>query len=336
MINNWEAWLHPAYRWRLVLTDESGPITPPLELEEHSLLYLDSKRLGRVTPDGRSLWRINLEREPVAISDLNNRPLLTYADGGMQQVNIDGTLAERWETGVQLGEVILVQPDLLIFQAPDGILIAFGPDRQQVLWQLDDVPSVVQAQAASQVIGLMVESGELLTLTLNGEILDRTHLGNDGSMSLAPNGDLLAYTDSGLWRIQPDGAWQMVLEDTPAGSRSASALQTDDGAIYLFDGAVMSAYDANRNLRWQVSLPENVGGLTQMTDYGEALLLTSNHGNIIAIQGESGGVCGLTKIYGDDLVKFWHHLGEDGILRVAVSDQILGLDWRTFLGGCGG
>ena len=80
-------------------------MTPLLELEDHSLLYLDANRLGRVTPDGRSLWRINLERPGVAISQFRGRPLLTYADGRMQRVNIDGTFGESWETGAALAPV---------------------------------------------------------------------------------------------------------------------------------------------------------------------------------------------------------------------------------------
>src|SRR5690606_489348 len=127
-------------------------------------------------------------------------------------------------------------------------------------------------------------SSELLTVSLNGQLLDSTPLNTGGSMDTDPNGVLHAYTNDGLWSILPDGAWQINTDQTPAGNRSASALHTASGEIYLFDGAVLSAYDANFTLRWQVSLPENVGGLTRMSDYGDVLLLTSNHGNILAIQ----------------------------------------------------
>jgi hypothetical protein len=74
--------------------------------------------------------------------------------------------------------------------------------------------------------------------------------------------------------------------------------------------------------------------LTALTDYGEVLLLTSSHGSIVALQKETGGLCGITQVYGTDRSNFWHDLGDDGILRVAISDQILGLNWNTFIGGC--
>ena len=333
VISNWQAWLEPAFRWRLDLADEAGPIAPPLELDDHSLLYLDRNRLGRVTPDGRSLWRINLDRESVSITDLDGRPLLTYADGGMQFVNLDGTLAERWETGVPLGKPVAIHADWLIFQTPSSRLVAFGADRQQVRWQVDDVPPVVRAEVAAQVIGLITATNEMLTLSLGGQLLDRASLRAGGSLDTAPNGELRAYTQGGLWTILADGTWAMEMEDAPAGGGAGSMLTTNDGQLYLFDGAVLHAYDANNTLRWQAPLPDGIGGLTQMTDMG-MVLLTSSRGNILALEKESGGVCGVTQIYGSDRAGYWHGLGDDGLLRVAVSDQIMGLDWDVFLGGC--
>ena len=336
VIRNWQAWLNPAFRWRLDLADEAGPIAPLLELDDHSLLYLDRNRLGRVTPDGRSLWRINLEREAVSISDLEGRPLLTYADGGMQHINLDGTLAERWETGVPLGKPVMIQPDWLIFQTPANALVAFGADRQQVRWQANDVPPVVRAEVAAQVIGLVTATDELLTLSLDGQVLDRANLRDGGSLVSAPNGELRAYTAGGLWVILADGSWAMEMDDAPAGGGAGSMLYTADGDLYLFDGTMLHAYDANGEPRWHAPLPGDIGGLTQMTEVGDVLLLTSNHGDIVALQKEGGGVCGVTQIYGSDRAGAWRGLGDDGVLRVAVSDQVMGLDWRTFLGGCAG
>lgn len=333
-IRNGQAWVNPAFRWRLDLADERGPIAPPLELEDHSLLYLDANRLGRVTPDGRSLWRINLERPAVAITEHEGRPLLTYADGLMQRVNIDGTLADRWETGVALGEPVVIHDDLLIFHTPGHHLIAFGPDRQTVLWQLPDVPPVVRAEVAAQVVGLMTATNEMLTVSLRGQLLDRANLREIGSMAAAPNGELRTYTAGGLWAILADGTWVEELEGVPAGGSSRAVLYTADDELYFYDQAVLHAYDRSRLLRWQVQLPDTIGGLTALAEYGDILLLTSDHGNIVALQKTTGGVCGITQIFGSDRARFWHSLGADGILRVAVSDQILGLDWRTFLGGC--
>jgi outer membrane protein assembly factor BamB len=333
-IRNGQAWLHPAYRWRLDLADESGPVAPPLELDDHSLLYIDANRLGRVTPDGRSLWRINLERPAAAVTRFNGGPLLTYADGSMQRVNLDGTLAERWETGVALDAPVIIREDMLIFHTPDNGLVAFGPDRQTVLWTVPDVPPVVRAEAAAQVIGLLTENNQILSLSLHGQLLHQAQLREPASLVSAPNGELRAYTAGGLWAILADGTWALDLEDAPRGSRSGAALYTTDGELYLYDGSVLHAYDQSRTLKWQVRLPDSIGGLTQLADMGTVLLLTSSYGNVLAVQKQTGSECGATQVFGSDRSRFWHSLGDDGILRVAVSDQILGFHWRTFLGGC--
>ena len=332
-IINWQAWLNPAFEWRLDLADESGPIAPPLELDDHSLLYLDANRLGRVTPDGRSLWRINLERQGIALSNFDNRPLLTYADGSMQPVNIDGTLGERWETGVALAKPLLIG-DPLLFQTPDDAVVAFDTERRSVLWRATDVPPVIRALQAGQVIGLLTADHELLSLSLQGQVLDRAQLRDAASLDRAPNGELRLYSAGGLWAVLADGSWVLDMEGAPPGGHSGAVLYAEDGELYLFDGSVLYAYDANRAPRWEVHLPEPIGGLTQLSDYGTVLLLTSNHGHLVAIQKESGGICGLTQVFGSDRAQFWHQVGEDGILRVAVSDQIIGFDWRRFLGGC--
>jgi hypothetical protein len=56
----------------------------------------------------------------------------------------------------------------------------------------------------------------------------------------------------------------------------------------------------------------------------------------MAIQKASGGLCNATQIYGDERAREWHSLGADGVLRIAIGDQILGLDWQRFLSGCAG
>lgn len=330
-VNNWQAWLHPAFSWRLDLADEAGPITPPLELDDHSLLYLDANRLGRITPDGRSLWRINLERVGVAISVFENRPLLTYADGRMQHINLDGTLAESWELNTTLARPLLLG-SVMLFQAPDGALVALAGDRRGIAWQSDPLPPIRQAEQAGQVIGLMTTGDEMITLSLQGEILDRAQLRAAGSLTRTADDELRVFSVGGLWTVLADGSWSPVMENAPRGGPSAAALNS--GELYLFDGTLLYAYDSNQVLRWEVQLPPGISGAVQLSDYGNVLLLTSSHGTIAALQKESGGLCGITQIFGDDRARFWHSLGEDGVLRVAVSDQIIGFNWARFLGGC--
>lgn len=332
-IHNEQTWLQPAYRWRLDLRDESGPITPPLQLDDNSLIYVDAGRLGRMSSDGRSLWRVNLEKPAVSITNFDDLPLLTYADGGMQRINLDGTFAESWETGVALDDFVLEAGESLIFHTPDNALVAFDAARQQILWHLENISPVTRAQFTGQVIGIMTENNELLTISPQGQLLDTANLREPASLVSAQNGTLIVYSRGGLWSIQPDGTWAALMENSSSGGISGAVKQADDGRLFLFDSHILYAYDSNRALQWQIEL-SNVTGLTELSIYNGILLLTGNHGDIIAIRALDGGLCNRTQIYGDDRAKLWYGLGNDGILRMAVADQIMGMDWETFLTGC--
>lgn len=330
---NWQTWLQPAFLWRLDLADESGPAAPPLRLPDYSLIYLDANRLGRVTPDGRSLWRINLEKPAVGVTDVDGDIVLAYGDGTMQTVNLDGSLSERWETGVYLDSAPINAGDVLLFHTPDNSLMVFAPDMRAPLWRLEDVPPLVRAQAAGSIIGLITKTNELLTISAQGQLRDRAQLRDLGSMAATPDGTLMAYTLGGLWTIDNQGVWAATMEFAPLSTRAGSMAVGTDGGLYLFNGRTLNAYSPDHNGRWLADLP-GVSGLTELREYGDALLLTSNHGNIIAVQKSTGAVCGLAQIYGNNRSGLWHHLGEDGTLRIFIADQILGLDWEEFLGGC--
>jgi murein DD-endopeptidase MepM/ murein hydrolase activator NlpD len=331
-LRNSQTWLQPAFRWRLDLRDESGPVTPPLQLDDNSLVYIDSDRLGRITPDGRSLWRINLERSAVSITNFDGLPLLTYADGGMQRINLDGTLSERWETGVTLDDFVLEAGDSLIFHTPDNALVAFDAARQHIRWSLENIQPVIRAQAAGQVIGLITESNELLTISPQGELLDSANLREPASIVSALDGTLIAYSRGGLWSLA-DGLWSPLMEIVPIGGMSGAVKQGNDGRLFLFDSRILYAYDSNQTLQWQIELP-NVSGLTELSIHNGILFLTGTHGNMIAVRASDGGLCNQAQIFGDNRAKLWYSLGNDGILRMAVADQIIGMDWQTFLTGC--
>ncbi len=338
-VHNWQAWSHPAHRWHLILLDEAGPITPPLLLPDDSLLYLDAYRLRGITPDGRVLWRLNFDKPAVSVTPFQDKVLVTFADGTMQRVNLDGTLADNWQTGMMVDSAPIATGESLIFHTPGNSLVAFDALRQETLWQLDDVPPIKRSQVAGEVIGLMTESREILIISPQGQLLDRRLLDGQGSMVTDPASWLLTYIPSGVFAIAPDGQWAALNDDPPTGFDSSAVLMAVDGTLYLFNADARSntstlyAYNANHEQRWAVGLPY-MPSLTELTDHGSALLLTGNHGYIIAVQPSTGAICGQMRIYGNRRAQVWHDFGVDGILRVAVADQVLGLDWQTFLGGC--
>ncbi|MEO8610380.1 MAG: peptidoglycan DD-metalloendopeptidase family protein [Chloroflexota bacterium] len=333
-VQDWTAWLSPAQAWHLDAV--SNLIAAPLELPDHSLLFLDSSRLRDSTPDGRVLWRINLDKPGVGLSWLNNAPLLSYADGTMQPVNFDGTLGERWATNVALEGAPTIAGDLLLFQSPDNALIAFAADRKSVAWRLENVPPIRRIFAAPNLIGVMTDGNLMLSISLDGKLLDQAQLNGLGSMGTAPGGNLLAYVEGGLWQIDKTGTWAIMKEDAPPGGESSAALRTDDGRSFLLSGdaqPVLYAFDSNGTPVWQVDTGA-LGGAASLEQVGNVLLLTTTFGHIMAFQTEGGAVCNRMQIYGDNRSLEWHSLGDDGILRVAVADQILGLNWVKFLGGC--
>jgi hypothetical protein len=97
---------------------------------------------------------------------------------------------------------------------------------------------------------------------------------------------------------------------------------------------VLHAYNPDRSPLWQVSLPD-IRGEAEMIEQNGVLLITTTGGNVLALQESTGAVCGAARAYGDRRTRAWRELGADGVLRVAVSDAIFGLDWKKFLGPCG-
>jgi hypothetical protein len=201
------------------------------------------------------------------------------------------------------------------------------------LWRLSDVPPIRRLIASPTQIGAMTETGEMLTLSTDGTLIDRARLREAGSMALAPSGALVAYTRGGLWQIGAAGEWSPLIDSAPAGGDASAVTFDADGRLYLFDGAQFSAYDRDGNPLWAHAIP-NVAGQAEFAVYGSVILLVTSAGNVLAFERESGGLCNQTRIYGDWRSTAWHQLGSDGILRLHVADQIIGLDWETFLLAC--
>ncbi len=330
-VANWQAWFLSSTRWHADIADETGPIAPPVELADHSLILLDAQRVVRLSSDGRVLWRINLDQPAVGLIAQQFQVVVAFAAGKMQIVNPDGTLGDSWETGIVVDGTPMRVGDQVIFHTPDNGLTAFGVDARSVLWQAGSVPPILRWSASSGALGLMTSDNAMLTFSLGGQLLDQARLREPGS--LVGGGDLLAYTRGGLWRIGADGQWALDFPAAPQGGRS-SAVAQDDQQLFLFDGSTLHAYNSAHNPQWQTPLP-GVGGTVSLTIYDQVVLLTSNHGDIIALQTSSGGVCNTTRIYGSNRSREWHSLGDDGVLRVYVADQIIGLNWQKFLMACG-
>ncbi len=329
---NWNAWLHPAHRWHVELDDEW--LLPPVELADHSLVYLEANRLRRITPDGRVLWRASLDKIAVGLFAYGDAAAVVYDDGVMQAFGLDGAPGQGWATGLPLAAQLLTG-ELLVFRSADGALVAFGDDRTAAAWRLDGVPLVTGAFAAPNVLAFLTDDRRMLSVSPAGRLLDTAALAEPGSFAAAPDGALLAYTVGGLWRVDGAGIWALEREDAPPGGVGSGVLAAEGGLLYLFSGGetpTLRAYDRSGQSRWQADLP-HVSGAVKLEMLNEALLLVSGGGDVLALNPANGAICNALRVYSGANV--WHSLGADGMLRAAIGAQILALDWAAFAGACG-
>ena len=326
-LDNWQAWFLKSTLWHADIADESGPVAPPVELPDHSLLVIDAQRVLRVSSDGRVLWRVNLSEPAVGLIKQESGSLIIYASGKTQIITADAALGAAGALGATFDSAPMAVGSEIIFHTKDNGLFAFNGDST---WQVSDVPPILRWSATTGMLGLMTADNALLTIPLGGTVAKRALLREPGS--LASNGDLMAYTRGGLWRIDRNGLWSLEVADAPPGGR-VSAVAADSQHLFLFDGTTLHAYDSAHTQQWATALP-GVGGDITLSIYDSVVLLTSNHGDIVALQALSGGVCNTTRIYGSSRAHEWHSLDDDGVLRVYVADQIIGLQWQKFLMAC--
>lgn len=320
---NWGAWLSPAHRFHL----DSAAV--PLVANDGSLIYLTDNRVRGATPDGRVLWRINLDRPAVGLSWLPLTALLTYTDGTMQEINLDGTLGQAWGTGFQFDAPPVMVDSWLVTHSIDNALIALTPDRLAAAWRLENTAPLAANYTTPLITGLLTQNNELLLVSPDGALLERRALSGSASLAGDSAGNLLVYSSDGLWRVTPDANWTAVPGISPAVHKSA-VLELG-GRLYTFDGEQLAAYEADGVLAWESPL-YGVAGTATLAAHDDVLLLTV--GGDIYAWGLTGGLCGAVGVYQDGVAALWHDLGADGILRVAAGTSITGFDWQQFLGAC--
>lgn len=335
-LTNWQTFLQPAHIWHLSVGTMSGPAVNPFKLNDNSLLYADRATLRRATPDGRVLWRVALEKPAAALVGFQGNPLIVYTDGIVQRVDFEGALGESWSANQQLDPHPLALGDGWLFHTPGNTLVALSADLRTVLWQLEDMPPFVRGHLTGQTIGLITPDNEILTISSAGQLLDRAQLRDHAGLATLPDdGALVVYSRGGLWKVDASGQWSapFAWADQIPPVDGTGAISFDGLArLYAFDGRTLRAYDRESNLLWETLIPD-VRGISRLDLTERALLLVSSHGHILAVSAQ-GAVCGRARLYADDRARLWYDLGADGILRVAVADQFLGLDWARFTRGC--
>jgi hypothetical protein len=330
--------LADSYRWRADLADEAGPLGAPVLLDDLSLVYLDGQRVNRLTRDGRVLWRAALDAPAVGLFPRGDGAWVVFADGRWQAVLRDGTLDAVIDTGVALARVLLAHDERLIAQTAAGQIAAF--DRMgSPQWQSQrSLPSVIAAsvEPSSGRLALMAHAvqggGELLLLNDNGEELTHAQLAQPAPFAFAPSGWLWAYTQGGLWMIDPAGEWTAADDGAHPGGANAALAFADDGSRAQFDGETLIAWNADDSPRWQAA-PGSITGQNTLSAHDGRLLLISGSGDVVAWRMNDGAECGRARLWGGPAA--WANLGGDGLLRVYIADQVAALDWDEFTQVCG-
>jgi hypothetical protein len=328
MIANWQAWGSAAHLWHADLIDERGPLTPPIVLSDESLIYLDTGRVSRLTSDGRVLWRYNLEAQAVGlVAAGDDSAWIAYASGQMGRIDRDGNPGERWEAGVALASAPVPFGTLSLFQSGDGALLALDVTNRALAWRLADVPPIAAWATNGGIMALAVEGEEVLLVSSDGTLISRQTTDGRASLTTLADGTLLAYSGGGMFALDAPYANGEV-----AGSGGA-LVAAADGRRFIFDGGALSAFAADGSVAYQYAVP-NVAGAANLALYGENLVIVTQLGDIAVIRAADGALCGSTRIFGDVTAGVWQRLGSDGTLRVALADQIIGLDWDELRGAC--
>lgn len=333
IITNMQARLSRGYEWHTTLS-HAVQNPPPLVLNDNSLIVIDGDRLRRITSDGRVLWRVGLSTTAVSLHGYEARTYVTFIDGRVVQVDVEnGNFLEAWQLeGFMPDSAPIDLKNARLYHTSDNTLTAVSTDGRTILWQTPDVPPFTYGVASQNLIGLVIH-GALWTFSSEGQLLDQAELADGVHLAAHPDGGLIAYTQGGLWQINPAGEWSVLLIGAPPGGKTSGAVMLTDGRLYLVDKSTLYAYESGQ-LSWQAQLPQTLSGQVSLAhDNDHRLIIASTHGHFIVAR-ESGGFCGFTQLYGTDQTSMWYDLGTDGTLRFAVGDQIIGLNWERFTNSC--
>lgn len=338
-ILNQQTWLSLWQEWHLTVgtessADERGPLAPLLMLNDNSLLYLDGigHTLRRATPDGRILWRIRLDTAAVSITSWRGASLLTLSDGTMQLVDVEiGSLGESWHIEAQFSGAPIISGDTLLFPSPDNSLLIISPDRREIVGRISNVPPFIRAHLLpNNTFALITADHKLYYFSSDSTLINQVQLRSNASLATSFEGNLLVYSRGGLWQVSRQGQWSLYIENAPV-SDSRAILTTDD-RLYLFNGQRLYAYTRSSALLWEGGTPA-ISGLIELAQYDDIILITSNNGDILLIN-QDGGFCNQIRIFGQNSANQWQNLGENNLLRIAIADQIIALDWNTFIRPC--
>ncbi len=336
-IANWQGWLNPAHRWHADITDEGGPQWPPIIRADGVTIVYDDGRLKALNTAGQVLWRYIMPEDlnVVGVLPYQDRILVAGTEGQMQLWSLEGGFVEAWQLPHRVNTTPLLWGDLLVVHTPEDELIVYSPDRLE-RWRVSDVPRPKDVQATDRLLAVHAIRNVMTFIGIDGAVVSQARLRVPGDMAPAPDGGFYVRSQAALWHVRPDGAWDW-LNDPPATGRIQSAMTSlPDGRFFAYSGSrdgILYAYDAAGQMRWSLPMPILQSTPVLFAD-GGGLLLADGNGGIALVGVDSGALCNHMSVWGSWRSAAWAGLGPDGVLRLHIADQVIGLDWASFAGGC--
>ncbi|MBN2469391.1 MAG: M23 family metallopeptidase, partial [Anaerolineae bacterium] len=339
-IQNWRAWLSPAHVWHADIADDSGPRFPAIIREDNVTIVFDDMRLKALNPNGQVLWRYIIPEtlDVVGVMPYEDSILIAAADGTMQRWELEGGFIEQWQVPSTENTTAFTWQNLLIVHSSaTQELIAYGPERGE-RWRVPDVTRPVSHAQTNQVLGVASVRGALTLIGPDGRVIDRATLASNAALAPAPDGGLYVHSRSALWRVDPAGGWQR-LADSPDRAGSSSLYSLADGRVLLYarraTTRTLYAYAPDGSPLWAAEF-DGRGGEADLLPLGERLLLVDGRGTITLLDGASGTACAALEVWGNRASAAWAGVGQDGILRVHIADQVIGLNISALLASCPG
>ena len=252
----------------------------------------DAKRLVALSPDGKVLWRLEVEGEADSGPVLGRDGDVVFAAGAsVCSVRRGGDLAWRFAgKGKVFTSPAVTDDGLVIVGSQDDHVHAIGPGGA-LSWSTDlgadvDGAAVIGDDGA---IFVGTDKGDVVRLDPRGKVVWRTSVGGyvRGVLSLARNGDVLAGTYGPVPRVvrlAPDGAIRGAFSIKGTGAREfgihGAPLEDAEGTLYFGaqDDAVY-AVGAQGAARWRFETGADVDSpLTMLSD--GSLVIASEDGTI--------------------------------------------------------
>lgn len=338
-VTNWQAWLNPAHLWHADISDDSGPAYPFIIRDDNVTIVYDNQRLKALNPNGQVLWRYIIPETMTVVGMMPYDGTVLVADysGIMQRWALDGGFIDQWQLPTTTNTTAFTWQNLLIVHdSTANALVAYGPERTE-RWRVPDVERVVNVAQTNTMLAVASIRGALTLVGPDGRVYDRAAAQATVEVAPAPDGGLYVGSRSALWHVTPDAAWQR-LADTPTTLISNSSLfSLPDGRFFLLNGTAtgrtLHAYAADGSALWAAGLTGRSSDPYLLALDGQ-LVLADGYGTITLLDAASGQVCNTITVWGSRAASAWAALGPDGVLRVHIADQVIGLDWAALQTPC--